>query len=150
MGDSAGATLTMGLAHKLKEEKMPLPKLIIPISPCLDITFSNPKITNFEKLDPVLAPVGCAYICAVWARGADYDNPLVSPKFIDLNNFPETLMFYGTHEILCPEIREFVRTYKNKFHLLPIEKAGMNHVYPLFPIPEAEEAKKLIVKYIIE
>lgn len=151
MGDSAGATLSLGLTNKIKEEKLPMPKLIVPMSPSLDITFSNPQIPNYEKVDPVLAQVGCAYICGIWARGADYDNPLVSPKFADIEKFPKTLMFYGTHEILCPEIKKFVKDIKNKnFNLYTIEKIGMNHAYPLLPIPEAEEAKQLIAKFINE
>ena len=182
MGDSAGGTLILGLIEILKKKNLPLPAKVIPLSPCLDITFSNKKIDKIADKDPMLSKVGCAYICGYWARGSVAKEPLVNPKYVDITNFPETHIFVGTHEILHPDIIEFGKknkaingqkifkqTYeslKNEDNdilnsgvrkkrktnttswLTVYEIEGMNHVCPLFPIPEAKVAEEIIVQLV--
>ena len=183
MGDSAGGTLILGLIELLKRKNLPLPAKVIPLSPCMDITFTNKKIDNLEDKDPMLSKVGCALICGYWARGAGAKEPLVNPKFVATDNFPETHIFVGTHEILHPDIMEFAKKNKAingrkifenvaemkkneaqdldlapsprkrkaapKSWLTVYEIEGMNHVFPLFPIPEADIAEDIIANLII-
>lgn len=181
MGDSAGGTLSLGLVELLKRKGLPLPAKVIPLSPCMDITFSNKKIDLVADKDPMLSRIGCAYICGYWARGSNAKEPLVNPKYIDVEGFPETHIFVGTHEILHPDIMAFCKKHKAKngdkawtltadamaldvLEMKPADKPkkrtaktnwlmvyeieGMNHVFPLFPIPEARIAENLIAEII--
>lgn len=161
MGDSAGGTLSLGLVHLFKKKNIPLPAKVITLAPCLDITFANPKIAEVESKDPMLSRVGCAYVCQYWARGAKLTAPEISPKFIDITDFPPVFIFVGTHDILHPDIKEFTQKHKaksfdistqdDKFEAINLfEVEGMNHVYPLFPIPEARQAEDIIARIILK
>lgn len=150
IGDSAGGTLTLGLTNLIREKRLPLPSKLIVLSPALDVTFNNELIPKYEKYDPMLSQVGCSYICWNWARGSEWNNPLISPKFINYYGFPDTYLFFGTHEILYPELKLFVNKYSNKkrFKLIFFEGKKLNHVFPLFPTPEGLRARKKIIKII--
>lgn len=149
MGDSAGGTLSLSLTDLLKRKNLPLPARVIAFSPSLDIKFEHKKIDKVEMNDPMLSRVGCAFVCQFWARNLPYNNPLASPKFIDLEGYPPLYIFAGTNEILYPEIRDFVKMAKlKKYKVFYTEQKGMNHVYPLFPIPEAKKVKEKVAKLI--
>ena len=60
-------------------------------------------------------------------------------------------IFTGTHEVMYPDTNEFVR--KLREHNVPVEyhiARGLFHIYPLYDIPEAEKALKMIATSIHE
>lgn len=62
---------------------------------------------------------------------------------------PNMLIFVGTHEIFYPDISKFYQKLKSAN--VPVQLIvgnKMDHVYPIYPIPEAKEAIALIVKTI--
>lgn len=145
MGDSAGATLALGLTHLAIQENLASPKAVFALSPVVDITFSNPEIAKFQEVDKMISAEGAKYMCQKWARGADFKNPLVSPKYIDFKNFPQIYLFYGDLEILCPDLREFAaNAHKQGGKIFAVEQKKCYHVYPLMPIPKGEDARELI------
>ena len=145
MGDSAGATLALGLGHLAVQENLAPPKAVIALSPVVDITFSNPEIAKFQELDKMISAEGSKYICQKWARGADFKNPLVSPKYIDFKTYPQIYLFYGNLEILCPDLRQFVEiAHKQGGKIFAVEQKNCYHVYPLMPIPKGEDAREMI------
>ena len=61
----------------------------------------------------------------------------------------DVTLFTGTHEFLYPDIVKFSRILKRKkIKNTLIIGEGLNHVYPAYPIPEADEAIKQISKII--
>ena len=55
----------------------------------------------------------------------------------------------GTHEIFLPDIRDFISKLKaNKVKTNYYEFIGQNHVFLLYPIPEAKLAFKKVVEQI--
>ncbi len=56
-------------------------------------------------------------------------------------------MFVGTREIFYPDVLEFYeRLEAADVGVQLIVGEGMNHVYPLYPMPEAEAALELVVR----
>lgn len=149
IGDSAGATLTLGLTGLIKDKNLTSPKAIFPMSPVVDMNFDNEEAKKFEEVDPMLSNDGCKFICQKWTIGADLKNPLISPIYADFNRFPDTYLFYGTYEIFCPDLRKFVEKSKDyDFNLYSFEENKMFHTYPLFPIPKAERTQDIIAKIV--
>ena len=150
MGDSAGGGLAVGMYQKLKlDNSLHLPKQLILYSPWVDLTMNNPLIDEYEQLDPMLSKVGLKEMADYWANGDDLNNYLLSPTNGDLKNIPELTIFVGTHEIFLPDIRDFNSKLKaNKVKTNYYEFIGQNHVFLLYPIPEAKLAFKKVVEQI--
>ncbi len=63
--------------------------------------------------------------------------------------FPPSLIFTGTHEIFKVDVVEFYQKLQDagrETQLVIGEK--MDHVYPLYPIPEAKKAMNAILDWI--
>lgn len=148
MGDSAGGGLSLGIALNLKKHKMNQPKDIILLSPWLDISNNNPNIKEMQKYDPILEKSQLNILGEMWSDG-DLENELVSPKNGSPENLGKISLFTGVHEIFYPDIMDYHRNLKrlNIPHNLIVE-SRMNHVYPIFPIPEAKVAQKKIIEIV--
>ena len=71
----------------------------------------------------------------------------LSPTFGTLEGLQNVTIFVGTREILYPDILAFYEKLKEKNIKTELFVGeGLNHVYPLFPIPEADSAISNIVQ----
>lgn len=105
IGDSAGAGLLMGLADYIAEHHLDQPKEIMLISPWLDISTNNPRIKEFQKVDPSLRQWQLQEYGVIWADGEEnVKNPLVSPLYShQLQNLGKLTIIIGTHELFYPD-----------------------------------------------
>lgn len=140
MGDSAGGGLSLGLCEFFLNEKIPQPNELILLAPWIDLTFSNPDVEEAEKLDPRNSISPLKAMAESWSNG-DLMNYKVSPIFGSVVGLNNVTVITGTHDVLYPDSVKFVDMLnnagvKNKF----ISANKMNHVYPVYPIPEAKIA----------
>lgn len=150
MGDSAGGGFSLGFAMYTRDHELPQPKDIILLSPWLDVATDNPEVANYEAVDPMLSAWGLNRDGELWANGrANMDNPYVSPIYGDFDGLGKISIFVGTHEIFLPDNQKLhdLLTQQGIDHNY-IEADKMNHVYAIFPIPEAKEAQEQIVDII--
>lgn len=145
MGDSAGGGYSLGLSIKIKETKSIKPKNIILMSPWLDITMNNRKINKYEKLDPFLSKQALIKAGKLWSGGDNRYKYMLSPIYGNLRNIGKIIVFIGTHELLLPDARRLNKILK-KYNIDHeyYEYRNLNHVFPLYPIPEAKKVKKII------
>lgn len=150
MGDSAGGGLALSFALYLRDLGLALPKKIIVFSPWLDIKCDNPDILKYEPLDPSLSAWGLNKIGAFWAKTKkNLRNPYVSPIFGQYCGMPPIFLFVGTHEIFYPDCLKFYHSLKRKNFPISLSIGKkMNHVYPLFPIPESRKVQEKCVKIL--
>lgn len=149
MGDSAGATLSLGLTMYLRKQNMPIPSKLVLLSPLVDTKMDNPEIPNAKQHDPIIRVPGILEILEVWSGGSDLSDYRLSPINGDLRNLPPTMLFIGSYEIFCPDARKFKRLAdKAGTHLIYREYPKMFHCFPAFPIPEADKATKEILDFI--
>lgn len=149
MGDSAGGGLALGFYQKLVKDQKRLPKKLILLSPWVDITMDNPEIDLLENLDPLISKIGLKEMGKAWAGTTSLKDPLLSPTFGNLKSFPETTIFVGTHEIFLPDIRLFKdKLLKQNIKVNYFEYYKMNHVFLLYPIPEARKALRQIANIL--
>lgn len=158
-GDSAGAGLALAFTMHLRNLKKSLPARLFLFSPFLDVTCSNPEIKKYQKSDLILDALG-GETAGMLYSGA-YMEPdafkymarlkhwMVSPMFGDVSGLPPIHIFGGAREILRPDIELFHKKllkYGNNGSLRI--KEGMQHIYMIFAIPEANEVLNLISNYI--
>ncbi len=151
MGDSAGGGLAAAFCEYLDKIGISQPDKIILLSPWLDLTMSNPEAAKYEKADPMLSAYGLIEMGKCWAGGLDPRDYRVSPIFGDISCLRNVYLFVGTREIFYPDVTEFYSMLQNEGITsgLYVGK-GMNHVYPLYPIPEANKAIGQICEIITE
>ena len=80
-----------------------------------------------------------------WAGDLDLHDYRVSPMFGDISMLRNVYLFVGTREIFYPDVTAFYAMLQEQqitSELMIGE--GMNHVYPLYPIPEAVESLERI------
>ena len=147
MGDSAGGGLSASFCEYLPEINLPQPKHLILLSPWVDISMANKKYKKYENADPMLGVDALRYCGKFWADDLDLKDFKVSPLYGDVSILDDTAIFVGTRELLYPDIMEFYEKFdKNKVKLIIGE--GMNHVYPIYPIPEAKKALRQIIEIL--
>lgn len=150
MGDSAGGGLALGFSMWLRDKQMPQPSHIVLISPWLDTHTNHPEIAKFERVDPMLQGDDLGRLALSWAGSREeMGNPYVSPKFGDFFGLGTITLITGTHEIFYPDIRD-LHTRLQREHIAHHYIVGerMNHVYPIFPIPEARDVQNEIIRIV--
>lgn len=149
MGDSAGGGFALAAAQILRNLKLPLPRDIILISPWLDISMKTEGIRELEKKDPMLSAKKLIDLGKVWAANDNPKNFMLSPINGNFENIGHITLFIGTHEIFLPDAEKFKSITESKNIKITYYKYHkMNHVFPLFPIPEAKDALEKIAKII--
>ncbi|MEK4042616.1 alpha/beta hydrolase [Paenibacillus sp. FSL H8-0048] len=149
MGDSAGGGLSLAFAQYLSEAGLPQPGNIILLSPWLDITLSNPEIAMMLDKEPMLDWETLVEAGKRYAGDLPGTHYLVSPIYGKLTNLGTLTLFIGTHEFFLPDARKFRElASRNSVNIHYYEYPKMNHVFPVFPIPEAKKALKQIIDII--
>lgn len=127
MGDSAGGGLALALAEKMGQENISQPKHIILLSPWLDVTMSNPKISEVEKLDPVLDKEALKVAGIAYAGKDGKDSFLVNPVNGPLEKLENITIYTGTYDILNPDVHTLIdraKQYNVNIDLREVEKAS--------------------------
>ncbi len=146
MGDSAGGGLSLALSQLLLEEEIPQPGNIVLLSPWLDIALNHPEIAAMDKKEPMLDLKLLIEAGKAYAGDTPRTHYLVSPINGPLRGLGKITLFIGTHEIFLPDARKFkARARMEKININYFEYPKMNHVFPVFPIPEAKRAMKQII-----
>lgn len=149
MGDSAGGGFALGLAQYLNTLNIAQPDRLILISPWVDISMTNPEISEFEGNDPMLQKEVLDVCASSWAGNEDLKHWMLSPIYGDLSVLDNVSIFVGTREILYPDCKLLAE----KLSELDVEcefnvGIGLNHDFVLFPISEANKAMTIIKKNI--
>lgn len=149
MGDSAGGGLAIAFCQYLKSLDLVLPDHLIGLSPWVDVSMTDSDYEPYRPLDPMLDVPGLQAIGRAWAGDLDVRDPRISPMFGDTHGLPRTLLFTGTREIFYPDICAFYeKMLKDGCDVELVVGEGMNHVYPLYGLPESKIAIAKIDKEI--
>ena len=149
MGDSCGGGLAAAFAEYLPALGLEQPGHLILISPWVDATLRNPDILAYEKVDPVLGVQGLQKLGLTWAKDLDPNDYRVSPVNGEVRILRNCVVFVGTREIFYPDARLFYdRVNATGVHAELYVGRGLNHNYPLDPIPEAKWAINRMVEII--
>lgn len=143
-GESAGATLALGIPLMAKKEGIAAPKTVVAMSPVTDATCSA-KGTVLEGLD------GTDQVMNTYAPGHDRADPLLSPALGDLEDYPPVFLSAGGAEVLMGDALLFAdRAAKAGADVRLHIGKDMIHTYPLdlWDYPEAMEAFEEIADFL--
>lgn len=147
-GDSAGGGLTLALALKLKQEKIPLPGALIMLSPWLDLTHRK---VHTPEIEPVLQLGWIRKAAEDYSSGLSLEEPLISPIFGDLAGLPPMLIQVGTQEILLNDARRLSEKARQAgVHARLEEYTDLWHVFQIHagPLEVANEAIRQISEHL--
>lgn len=151
-GDSAGGNLTLCLLLLLKDRQLILPKTAIAISPCTDMSFSNPSLTERQAQDPIINGAALPLIPMVYAeKGTDLLQPYISPIYGDLRGLPPLLIQTGMAEVLLDDSVKFAEKASDSKVEVDLDLwEDMPHVFQGFApaLPEARAALKKIASFL--
>lgn len=149
MGDSAGGGFAISLYEYLLLGGLPTPRKTVAISPWLDLHTDNPDMAAIEPKDPMLVISTARLWAELWSAGDDLDNYLLSPCCFDRTDLLENIsIFVGTDDILYPDAVKFFDEIRGNSGCALDVAPRMNHVYPVYPIPEAAAALDKIVQIV--
>lgn len=149
MGDSAGGGLSVAFCEYLDELGLAQPDKLILFSPWMDISMSNPAVADYEAADPMLSAYGLIEMGKCWAGDLDLHDYKVSPIFGDISCLQNVYLFVGTREIFYPDVTDFYGMLQELgVNTELVIGEGLNHVYPLYPIPEADDAFDQVCDFI--
>ena len=149
MGDSAGGGLALALGETLVRNGEALPDRLILFSPWVDISMDNPDIQKYIPVEPILHYDLVKLHGQYWAGRGDVHDWQASPLFGDMAGLPPVTMYCGTRELLYPDIllaRDALLAAGVDANLRIGE--GLNHDYPLMPLPEADAAFREIAALV--
>ena len=150
-GDSSGGGMSLALAQLMRDEypKALQPSDLILIAPWMDVSMENEEIPAYEPVDPMLDIYGAKDLGVKWAGERGVHDPLASPIYGTFENLGRITMFIGTRDMLCPDVLKFSEMLNEQGieHTLIVEE-GLDHPYPLFPIPEAKKAQQVMFDVI--
>jgi acetyl esterase/lipase len=152
VGDSAGATMAVVMTMMAAERGLPSPGRHVLISPGLDMTLSNPKVFEVEKVDPWLGIPGGLEAVRLYAKGMEHSDWRISPLYGDLSVLPKTLIFAGTRDILSPDTLIFAeKAAQAGVDVELVLEPGMFHDWVLLPqLKEARRARGRIAAFLGE
>ena len=151
-GDSAGGNLALALLLAVREAKLPLPALMVALSPPTDfeVEFLETELSGnpaHDWIDRKMLERWANWFCDEAAR----QNPLVSPIRADLRGLPPIYIQAGRAEILYPSIQTFVDRAKHQGADVALETWDeMTHDFQIFgpDSPQSAEALKRIGQVI--
>lgn len=149
MGDSAGGGMSLALEQLRQKKGKAATKEIILISPWLDITMTDEAAAAIQENDSMLDLTTMIVAGEIWAGEWETTDHRVSPMYGSLEGLGRISVFSGTFDVLNADARKLCRIAKEQgrevnYH----EVEGMNHVWPVFPISEAREARREMAEII--
>lgn len=152
-GDSAGGGLCFATLLYLRDNKMPLPKCAIALSPWTDLTLSNPSHQTKKEIEPMLLPQAFPLWVKNYVGDADPKLPYASPLFGDLEGLPPIYIQVGSDEILLDDSVLFVQKAKAAGVSVTLDiYKGYFHVFQSFfkYLGEARRANKKLGEFLKE
>jgi acetyl esterase/lipase len=150
-GDSAGGGLTLALMLRLKQEGIPLPAAVVPISAWTDLTMTAPSYTERADRDPFVSAALLEGFAVSYLGDHDRHDPLVSPLFGDLSGLPPLHIEVGSEEVMIDDsvqLHERALAAGTTSELVVTE--GAPHTWLLFAsfLPEAVDAIERIGAFV--
>lgn len=150
-GDSAGGGLAASLTLAAIDNGKPLPAGLILISPWLDLTLEAESLSTNASTDQFVSLESIQPAADAFVAGRDPKDPLISPLFGIVDEFPPVLIFASRSETLVDDSLAFrVKLEDAGIDVTAYFPEGMQHVWPtLFPeLDESKVAVETIIDFI--
>jgi acetyl esterase/lipase len=155
IGDSAGAALSLMLAHSQLASGGQMPRQLILVSPGQTLIDDPALLAQMQAIAPldVMLPLQLLVnINSLMEVRPDRPAYVMRPLEGDFSGFPPTAVFSATREILFPQATQLAEALLDAGSLNDfVIGEGMCHVWPYTPVaPEGVRALRRIVELIAE
>lgn len=150
-GESAGATLALGLAIAARDAGLPLPRGVVVYSPPVDLARTGASHRTKADVDEALTPEMLSETFGAYAADTPLDDPRLSPIYAQLQGLPPLLVVVGTHELLLDDALALVsRAAAADVDVDLVVGARMPHVFPGrgAELPRAAEALESVAAFV--
>lgn len=145
-GTSAGGNLTLATTLKLQELGLPTPGALFAGTPAVDLKETSDSWLTLQGLDQLGQRAGMIDgTFELYAGGESLDNPIISPIYSEIDEFPPTLFISGTRDLLLSDTVRMHRLLRSAdvetdLHIYDGQSHGdyMNSL--LFDMPESDDA----------
>ncbi|MBP3853197.1 MAG: alpha/beta hydrolase [Erysipelotrichaceae bacterium] len=146
VADSAGANLACALCRQPREKV----KGVVLISPAAGLDRRKEKLAPFEKRDIVLEMRFLDDMAAQWGKEMELTDFAINPLYVDYHHFPETLLFYGKHEMFYGVMADLLEKMKESPNDITCYEGQIHcHDWVLAQMfEESRQALKQIVAFI--
>ena len=151
-GDSAGGGLAASITTLCVAAGAPLAALLL-ISPWLDLTLKNESYRKNAATDTLFSYLAAAEAAQLYLQGIPAEDPLASPLFANVLEFPPTLISVGTGEVLAGDAERFhARLELAGVQCRLLMTAGMEHIAVVrgLDLPGAAETFDCLARFIDE
>ena len=149
-GDSAGGGLSLVLTNKIRHLGLPMPVGLILLSPWTDLTMSGESVKTKVEEDALIAPNLIELFAKKYIGNDRADNPLISPLFSDISNYPPTLIQVGSYELLLDDSSRLAKKMNDAGIKVDFEIYDKQmHVFQFLAgiVPEANRAIEKIGRF---
>ncbi|MFI6868461.1 alpha/beta hydrolase [Nocardia sp. NPDC050406] len=142
VGDSAGGTLAVDLALRLRDDRLPFPAVLGMICPVLDLSAASSAFHCDARREPLLtAELMRQFMDAYLPHVPEDRRRELSPIYRDITGLPPVVMHSATDDILSGDARRFAdHAAKLGAPLRHREYRGLWHVFHAMPMKPAREA----------
>lgn len=150
-GDSAGGGLSLALLQVVRDQHLPMPAGTALLSPWTDLVGTVESRTTRDAVDPIFSGSAINFLANFYAGTEEKHNPLLSPIYADLHDFPPLHIEVGNDEVLLDDallLAEHARTAHVSVELTVWD--DMWHVFPLYAsvLPEGQQSLESLGKFI--
>ncbi len=151
LGDSAGGGLAAALTVACTGAGLALPRGLVLISAWLDLRCTADSYHSRAATDRLFSYDAASQAAQQYLQGHPAEDPLVSPLFGDLTEFPPTLLLASTDEVLLDDTVAMAAclTEAGVSNTTHIER-GVPHAWPgIFPdLAESAAALDMIGRFV--
>ena len=137
VGDSAGASIAISFAQVLADRAFFSPQDIIALSPCIDLSLSNPLLEESKHNDIMLNLDDLRRKVAEYVKDGDMTDPYVNPMYADYSVLGRLTVFTAEKEIFLPDVEKLDSMLDEQGieHNLFVYRSQF-HSFEIFPMPE--------------
>lgn len=151
LGESTGGNLVLSTAVIAKREGVDLPAAICSVSPVVDLSFTFPSYQERMDRDIILPRNQNEIVQALYVKGADTSDPVMSPIHANFTGFPPVYFEVSSEEMLFDDsIRTHEKMLRQGVDSRLKVWEGMWHTFYMIDLPESRQSIKNIANFFTE
>lgn len=152
IGDSAGGNLSAALTVYCRDHNIPMPHKLVLMSPWLDLSENSESIQNNYDEESIFYTKDLIAYSDYYLAGKPAKDPLVSPLYADVHDFPPTFIQVAKNELLYHDSKGFFKKLQNENIACTIEEEeNLFHSWQLLSdyLPAARRSLENVAKFIL-
>ena len=151
MGVSAGGSLAVAGALRVRDATLPLPGAVVSLSAALDMSLSGESLSSRAGRELILTRQKIAFYADMYAGKASRTGPYISPVLANLQGLPPLLIHVGSEEMLYSDsIRLAEHAKRDNVPCELYVGEGMWHGWHVMAniVPEAKRDMQAVATFI--